>query len=89
MLSDRRLERIVKGFANHRRIQIMRLLSKQPELSVMEIAHQLRVELPTASEHIRKMALGGLLFKRSQGLWVRHRLSERGEAALAFCSRLH
>ena len=36
MLKTRHLEGIVKGFANHRRIQIMELLESNPELKKYE-----------------------------------------------------
>jgi hypothetical protein len=38
--TSRELERIIKGFANHRRLQILELLGKKPELSVMEVAER-------------------------------------------------
>lgn len=82
--SYRQLERIVKGFANHRRIQILELLEKEPELSVAEIAEKLGINLKTASQHIRRMAIAGLVLKRSEGLNVRHKLTERGETILKF-----
>ena len=82
--SYRQLERIVKGFANHRRIQILELLEKEPELSVVEIAEKLRINLKTASEHIRRMAVAGLVLKRSEGLSIRHKLTKRGETVLKF-----
>jgi len=37
----RALERIVKGFANHRRIEILYLLRREPELSVDDISERL------------------------------------------------
>ena len=42
-LNYRRIERTVKGFSNHRRIQIMDLLFKKPELSVAEISDLLKI----------------------------------------------
>lgn len=82
--SYRQLERIIKGFANHRRIQILELLEKEPELSVIEVAEKLGINLKTASEHIRRMAIAGLILKRSEGLNVRHKLTRRGETILKF-----
>jgi DNA-binding transcriptional ArsR family regulator len=84
----RRLERIVKGFANHRRIQILDLLKRTPELSVDEIADRLGIGYENASDHIRKMAMAGLLLKRSDGNSVRHRLTARAESILVFCKKL-
>lgn len=82
--SFRQLERVVKGFANHRRIQVLELLQKEPELSVVEVSKKLNVNFKTVSDHIRRMAIAGLVLKRSDGLNVRHRLTERGLTILKF-----
>jgi DNA-binding transcriptional ArsR family regulator len=84
----RKIERIVKGFANHRRIQIMELLRREPELSVDQISERLHIGYENASDHLRKLAIAGLVLKRSQGNTVRHKLTERGESILVFCKRL-
>ena len=84
----RKLERIVKGFANHRRLEIIELLRREPELSVAEIAERLKIGYENASDHIRKMAIAGLVLKRSDGPFVRHKLAPRGELILAFCKKL-
>jgi len=84
MLTPRQLERIVKGFANHRRIEILELLEKEPELSVSEIAFKLKINFKTASEHIRRLAIAGLVFKRYQGNNVRHALTDRARGILKF-----
>jgi DNA-binding transcriptional ArsR family regulator len=80
----RQLERIVKGFSNHRRIEILELLKNQPELSVAEISEKLKINFKTASEHIRRLAIAGLVIKRSAGNSVRHKLTNRGESILKF-----
>jgi DNA-binding transcriptional ArsR family regulator len=84
----RQLERIVRGFANHRRIEILELLAKQPELSVVEISEKLKINFKTGSEHIRRLAIAGLVIKRSAGNFVRHKLSDRGEGILKFLRTL-
>lgn len=84
----RRIERTVKGFANHRRLQILDLLNKEPELSVEDIAERLDIGYENASDHIRKLAVAGLVMKRSDGTSVRHKLTPRAESILVFCKRL-
>jgi DNA-binding transcriptional ArsR family regulator len=84
----RRIERIVKGFANHRRIQILDLLKRDPELSVDDISERLHIGYENASDHLRKLAIAGLVMKRSEGNTVRHKLTARGESILVFCKRL-
>jgi len=88
MLSYRHTERIVKGFSNHRRIQILELVSQKPELSVQEIATQLKINIKTASEHIRRLAISGLVLKRNRGVNVLHKLSPRGDVILKFLRKL-
>ena len=88
MLKTRHLERIVKGFANHRRIQIMDLISGSPELSLMDISAKLKLNIKTASEHIRRLAIAGLVLKRNRGVNVLHKLSPRGLVILKFLRKL-
>ena len=84
----KRLERIVKGFANHRRIEILQLLSAHPDLCVGEISEKLQIELKTASEHVRRLALAGLVQKRYKGREVRLRAFGKAREILAFLDRL-
>jgi DNA-binding transcriptional ArsR family regulator len=84
MLPPKRLEKIVKGFANHRRIQILVLLKNAPELSVNEISDNLRINLKTASEHIHRLNRAGLVWKRYEGATVRHKLTSLGVDILEF-----
>ncbi|OGG55381.1 hypothetical protein A3D62_00335 [Candidatus Kaiserbacteria bacterium RIFCSPHIGHO2_02_FULL_49_11] len=84
MKNSRALERVVKGFANHRRIDILNLLQKRPELSVEEIAETLRINFKTASDHIRRLAIAGLVLKRNEGNMVRHKITSRAESILKF-----
>lgn len=82
------LERIAKGFANHRRVEILELIGNKPEMSVAEIAGKVKSNFKTISEHIRKMAIAGLLMKRSDSKSVRHKLTKRGELILTFLRML-
>lgn len=86
--SYRQLERMVRGFSNHRRIEILELLEKSPELSVVEIAEKLNINLKTASEHTRRLAITGLALKRSAGNSVRHKLTPRAKSILKFLRTL-
>jgi len=84
----RGLERIVKGFANHRRLEILDLLKREPELSVEDVAERLTIGYENASDHLRKMAIAGLVLKRNEGNMVRHKLTERADSVLVFCKKL-
>ena len=82
--TNRELERIIKGFASHRRLQVLDLLGKEPELSVQEISEKLKSEFKNISAHINKMAIAGLVMKRNEGNMVRHKLTTRGKSILQF-----
>lgn len=84
----RRLERVLKGAASHRRLQILDLLHEHPELSVIDIAERLKMGYENASDHVRKMTSTGLLMKRNDGPAVRHKLTARAESILVFCKTL-
>lgn len=85
---SRKLERIVKGFANHRRIEMLELLGRKPELSLGEVSEALEIELKTASEHLRRLALAGLVLKRHAGRVVHHALTPRADIILKFLRML-
>ena len=84
----RHLERIAKGFANHRRIEILMLLERHPELSLSEVSDMLKINFKTGAEHIRRLAIPGLVWKRSDGKSVRHALSPLGKNVLKFLRTL-
>lgn len=88
MKKFRDLERVVRGFSNHRRIEILALLERAPELSVIEIADELGINFKTASEHIRRLAHAGLVLKRNEGAAVRHTLAPTGRSILKFLRTL-
>ena len=87
-MKTRQLERVIKGFSSHRRLDILELLQRKPELSVEEIAEELQIGYLNTSDHIRKLAIAGLVLKRSDGKSVRHKLTPRAKVVLTFCKTL-
>lgn len=86
--SCRALERMVRDFSNHRRIEILQLLKAKPELSLEEIAEELHVNYKTAAEHVRRLALAGLVLKRNEAHTVRHKVTSRAIQVLKFLRTL-
>lgn len=87
-MNTRKLEKIAKGVANHRRIQIMDLLDDKPNLSVFEISDELKVNFKTISEHLRRLTASGLVVKQNMGNEVEHTLSDVGKTILKFLRTL-
>jgi len=83
-----RLERIVKGFDNHRRIEMMLLLEQEPNLSLSDVSKRLNINIKTAAEHLRRLAAAGMIIKGHQGVAVQHTLTNRGVTVLVFLKKL-
>ncbi len=88
MRRPRQLEKLVRGFSNHRRIEIIELLAKSPELSVIEISDVLRINYKTGADHIRRLTISGIVMKRNDNNSVRHALTSDGKAILKFLRTL-
>ncbi|MDO8565515.1 MAG: helix-turn-helix domain-containing protein [bacterium] len=88
MRKPRQLERLVRGFANHRRIEILELLEKSPELSVVEISDTLKINYKTGADHVRRLAIAGIIMKRNDNNFVRHALTNDGKSILKFLRTL-
>ena len=86
--NTRRLEHLVRGFSNHRRIEMLELLNREPELSIAEVCEKLKINFKTASEHVRRLAIAGFVMKRNEGLYVRLALTPRGFHILKFLRTL-
>jgi len=84
-LQYKKIEKIIKAFANHRRIQILELLENSSGFSVDEISKKLNVGFFTISDHIRKLSDAGLVEKKNKGRFVINSLSKRGKYILSFC----
>lgn len=65
--NDRGRAKIAGGLANHRRIEIIRLLQTRGNLCVNEVAIECGIDVATASEHAKKLHEAGLIKKRAEG----------------------
>ncbi|MBI4079867.1 ArsR family transcriptional regulator [Candidatus Kaiserbacteria bacterium] len=82
--SPRKLERHFKGVANHRRIQILLMIAKNPEIIQEDIIEELKSNQKTISEHIRRLHLAGLIDKSYAGRSVQHTLTPYGTIFVNF-----
>src|SRR6266478_9641531 len=69
------LWRTCRVLANRKRLQILALLSRQPNQTVSTVARQMRLSLPAASQYLRALEARGLLTCRRVELRVEYRLS--------------
>ncbi|MBP9771812.1 MAG: winged helix-turn-helix transcriptional regulator [Candidatus Pacebacteria bacterium] len=82
------LEKLFKGCASHRRMQIMFLIERRANLSVFDIADEVRSDFKNVAEHLRKLTIAGLVAKRRMGVAVGHSLTDLGKRVLGFCRSL-
>ena len=82
--TPKQLERYFKGVANHRRIEILRLISKAEGITVDGTCQSLNANFKTISEHIRRLVHAGLVNKKYRGRQVEHFLSPYGKKFLKF-----
>ena len=64
---DRGRALIASGLANHRRIEIIRLLQTRGSLCVNEVTNECRIDVATASQHAKRLHEAGLIKKRAVG----------------------
>jgi len=80
----KKLERHFKGVANHRRIEILLLVARRPEITLDEITQEVKGNVKTISEHVRRLTLAGLVEKTYAGRAVQHKLTPYGKHFVEF-----
>ncbi len=83
----RQLERHFKGVANHRRIAILALVTKNPGITLEQIAESLDCNVKTISEHTRRLVQAGLVNKEYKGRKVEHEASPYGKRFFNFINQ--
>lgn len=82
--TPKNLERYFKGVSNHRRIQILLLVSHRPAIILDDIVSAVQGNDKTIGEHVRRLTLAGLIEKSYSGRMVEHRLTPYGEMFVRF-----
>ena len=80
----KQMERHLKGVANHRRIEILFLIAHEEGINVEGISNNLRCNFKTISEHIRRLAQAGLIEKKYEGHYMKHKLTPYGHTFVSF-----
>ena len=88
MKSSKQVEKHIKGIANHRRIDILLLVSESSGITLDEIAKTLDCNFKTISGHTLKLVSAGLVDKNYSGPQVLHSLSPYGKVFVKFIKEL-
>jgi len=83
------LWRTCRVLANRSRLKMFHLLLKAPELTVTDVARELRQSLPLTSEYLRALEARGLLTVHRRGRWVTYRPNGDSSLVTALFTTLH
>lgn len=75
----RRMERIFKGGANHYRIKLLLLIEKNPGITLSSLVENLKADFKVIAQHLQKLSVYGLVYKKYQGKNVVHTLTPYGQ----------
>lgn len=82
-----RWEKVFKGAANHRRMEMLHLLSKTSSTSTEDVSTALGINYHTGARHLRRLVRAELVYARREGGSLLHSLSPLGKAILAFAQK--
>ncbi len=82
--SPKELERYFKGIANHRRIEILLMIRKNPSLSLDNITEKLEANYKTISGHVAKLIYSGLVSRNQSGERAEYTLTSYGKEVCIF-----
>ena len=71
------LEKILKVFANHRRLLILTLLVKNKEMNVANIAGNLKLSFKSTSKHLSQLLSLDIVGKDQRGLFMYYNISKK------------
>ncbi len=73
--SIKQLARIMKAFGNDRRLKIIKVLTKEKELSVGDIAERIELSFTATSKHLNMLYKLDILDHRQKSLVVYYRIA--------------
>jgi len=84
MKTAKQLERYFKGVSNHRRLEILILVARTPNISLGKIAEATDCDIKNICQHTQKLVHAGLLNKKYIGRMVGHSISPYGRKFITF-----
>jgi len=75
------LERILKAFANKRRLAILEYLKKNKEANVGEIAEEIELSLKSTSRHLAVLSGADIVDREQRSLMVFYKIAPQQKVA--------
>ena len=76
------LEKVLKALANERRLKILKILKKNPELSVGEVAEEIGLSFRSTSRHLNLLYRAGILEQERKANLVEYKIAKPMPQAL-------
>lgn len=73
-MNERKLEKILKSIANKRRLAILKVLKLKKEMSVGEIAKEIKLSFKSTSRHLNILISTDVVERKQVGLMMFYRL---------------
>jgi len=73
-MNEKELERVLKALANRRRLAILKFLKKQKEVSVGDIATEIKLSFRATSKHLGLLTHAGVIDREQRGLQMYYSL---------------
>lgn len=84
----KRMERVFKGVANHKRARILEFIAKENNTALWQISQGLKIEFRNTSHHTEALVKAGLVKKQYVGRAMMHFLTPYGQKVYDFMKTL-
>ena len=74
-MNNRELERIMKAFANRRRLSIVSYLKKRKEATVGDIAEEIKLSFRSTSKHLGVLSAAGILEREQRSVQMYYKVA--------------
>lgn len=82
----KQLERILKAFANKRRLAIVRFLKRRKEATVGDIAAEIKLSFKATSKHLGVLMAADILEKEQRKLHVWYKIPPKPHPLITYIS---
>ena len=75
-------QNMFKGVSNHRRIEMLFWVDKNPGVGTAEVISSLKINYQTGASHMQKLVRSGLLLSYRKGIGIGHWVSPLGKSII-------
>lgn len=84
----KKIEKVLKAFANRRRLEILQFIKEREKASVGEIAHKISLSFKSTSKHLGVLFSADLIEREQVGLQIFYSIPSDGQRIVALILNL-